>query len=390
MKKTLPGYYRPTEVEFKKLWENCVFVFDANVLLNLYRYSPKTSTDMINILKNISDRIWIPHQTALEFHKSRLNVIAKQVSSYGDIQAEIKTMQNKIRDTLHTNKHPFIQNSDKLLGNAEKIFNKIGTELEKRKNEYLNSLNINGNHDTILQETTSAFEGKTGKEYSNDQLSKIYKKGKKRYAQKIPPGYKDASKGGGIRKYGDLIIWYQTIDKAKEIKKPIILVTDDKKDDWWWEQEGKTVGPRPELIQEMLSKASVQLYMYSMDNFIDKAQKYLEEKVKKETIHEARELRKRNEEHSKMLADLARLSTQTSPVLAGLAGLSDLSKNIALQTSPVLAGLSDIVGNLKYLKPDQIKILSSGLADTLKNLEQNDNMEDTNDNESIEENDSEE
>ena len=31
-------YYRPTESEFKKLWKDCVFAFDANTLLNVYRY----------------------------------------------------------------------------------------------------------------------------------------------------------------------------------------------------------------------------------------------------------------------------------------------------------------------------------------------------------------
>ena len=42
MRKTFPGYYRPTEAEFRRLWDKCIFVLDANVLLNLYRYSEET------------------------------------------------------------------------------------------------------------------------------------------------------------------------------------------------------------------------------------------------------------------------------------------------------------------------------------------------------------
>ena len=42
MKDSFPGYYRPTENEFAEMWESCLFVLDANVLLNLYRYSVDT------------------------------------------------------------------------------------------------------------------------------------------------------------------------------------------------------------------------------------------------------------------------------------------------------------------------------------------------------------
>lgn len=38
MKSKFRGYYKPTDEEFDTLWKNAVFVFDTNVLLNLYRY----------------------------------------------------------------------------------------------------------------------------------------------------------------------------------------------------------------------------------------------------------------------------------------------------------------------------------------------------------------
>jgi len=33
MKKLVPGYYQPTDEEFKRLWNECMFVFDASMLL---------------------------------------------------------------------------------------------------------------------------------------------------------------------------------------------------------------------------------------------------------------------------------------------------------------------------------------------------------------------
>jgi hypothetical protein len=56
MRKTFSGYYRPTEDEFAEMWRNCLFVLDANVLLNLYRYSRKTSDEFLGILDGVSDR----------------------------------------------------------------------------------------------------------------------------------------------------------------------------------------------------------------------------------------------------------------------------------------------------------------------------------------------
>ena len=86
MKKIFPGYYRPTKKEFSNLWNSCLFVLDANVLLNLYRYSQETSDELIQILKQISDRLWIPHQAALEYQENRLQTIAKQLEVYDEIQ----------------------------------------------------------------------------------------------------------------------------------------------------------------------------------------------------------------------------------------------------------------------------------------------------------------
>ena len=82
MKNIFPGYYRPTIKEFSNLWNSCLFVLDANVLLNLYRYSQETSDELIQILKQVSGRLWVPHQAAFEYQKNRLQIIASQIEEY--------------------------------------------------------------------------------------------------------------------------------------------------------------------------------------------------------------------------------------------------------------------------------------------------------------------
>src|SRR3990167_6122081 len=115
MKKSFPGYYQPTDDEFNEIWENCVFVLDANVLLNLYRYSPETRDELINVLGEISDRLWLPHQAALEYHMNRLSVIQQQADTYDSLRNLITNYRNKIENELLSlagrGRHPFV-NSD--------------------------------------------------------------------------------------------------------------------------------------------------------------------------------------------------------------------------------------------------------------------------------------
>ena len=95
---------------------------------------------------------------------------------------------------------------------------------------------------------------------------------------------------GGIsykRKFGDLVVWKQVIEHAKTSAiKDFIFVTDDDKDDWWWaiESQGhKRLGPRPELVEEIMREAGVErFHMYSSEQFLEFADTYLKVKVSKD------------------------------------------------------------------------------------------------------------
>ena len=87
MRKTFSGYYRPSQAEFHELWgKKCVFILDASVLLNLYRYPEKAREDLARILEHIKSQLWVPHQAALEYQENRLKVIAEQKSRYRKVR----------------------------------------------------------------------------------------------------------------------------------------------------------------------------------------------------------------------------------------------------------------------------------------------------------------
>lgn len=303
MKSIFSHYYRPTDEELKKMWSECIFVLDTNVLLNLYRYSDETRKELIEILKSIKERIWIPYQAAYEYHENRLNVIFEQENAYKNVQLKLEGKLDDIKNELSPfSKHHSID-YDLLIKKIENIVKEINIELEKHMKNDPNWFE----NDNIRETISELFEGKVGKPFKDDKLKETIGEGAIRYKCKVPPGYmdkKDKDKKdddeNDIRQYGDLIIWFQTIEKAKETNKPIVFITDDKKEDWWYKTKGRTVGPRIELLKEMKDKANVNFYMYQADRFFEYARKLLNYKVSQEAIDEVKEFIKINE-----ISDLA-------------------------------------------------------------------------------------
>jgi hypothetical protein len=147
--------------------------------------------------------------------------------------------------------------------------------------------------DIILEKITSLYTGRTGLPFSEDELLTLGKAADARYAKSIPPGYLDAKNKQGDEKYGDYIIWSQILNYVQETNSCVVLITDDVKEDWWWRAHGKTVGPRPELVEEMLKNGSKAFYMYRTDQFMEQAVSVfnISRSVPQESIQEARQLR---------------------------------------------------------------------------------------------------
>lgn len=56
------------------------------------------------------------------------------------------------------------------------------------------------------------------------------------------------------------------------------------------------IGPRPELVSEILTKAGVSFYMYRSDQFMEYAREHLKQQVDQQAIDEVRSIRERDEE----------------------------------------------------------------------------------------------
>ena len=293
MKNTFPGYCKKSETEIKKIWENGIILFDTNVLLNLYRYSDSTRDTILDLISKFSKQIYLPHQAGLEYNRNRYEVIAEQEKAYKEFLDKITQIQ---KDLQSTNKPPFL--SVKIDENLNSVFEDVSAEVQDSIQKYCDYLK----DDPIYNKISELFENRITEPFTKEILEYIYKEGDERYKMKIPPGFEDEKTKDGTRKFGDLILWKQVIEKAKELKKDVILITDERKIDWWWKiKDGRNMGPRQELTEEIKNQAQVDFHMYSSERFLSYGQSFLKEQINQQALNEIQAMKKAEIDHIKLL-----------------------------------------------------------------------------------------
>ena len=314
MNNKFKSFYQLTDDELSKIWssEKTIFVFDTNVLLNLYQYSNETQENFFKTLVAIQDRVWIPFHVALEYQRRRLDVIRNEKSIPRDMLKKITEIEDIIEKKfsfsnfkLKTRNPLLFSKEQKLQRDIVSLVNNFKKEIEKvdKKQPCVRSI------DVIRNKLDKILETKIGEEPDQSWLDKLYIEGQERYDKNIPPGYEDESKAkdkdnasftfDGVlyeRKFGDLIIWKQAIDyvKDKESIKNVIFITDDSKEDWWEIIDSggeKKIGARQELKNEIYKEGDVDDFkMYRTNDFLSDARKYFNIEIDDKAIAEAKDL----------------------------------------------------------------------------------------------------
>lgn len=304
----------PENVDFKKIWSDGVFIFDSNVLLDLYRLPESATKDLIGVLNNkdFNKKVWIGFQGLLEFLNNRHAAISEQkskfhtvrkliIESIGQYDEVFDALTKELSGLKLKQRHSLID-PDKFLtpdkiNNGKLFLEQFLEELSKLEGK---QSDVN-DEDKIKGLVLDIFKGKIGEGFNKKELEDIYKDGEKRYENEIPPGYKDKAKKGTyrvedrefIRKYGDLILWKEILRKANLEKiSHIVLVTGDVKEDWWVEKSGKKLGPRKELLNEIYMHAPdlQTFYMYDTSSFLRHAKSELHVDISDSSINQTKDL----------------------------------------------------------------------------------------------------
>lgn len=269
MRNAIKEYIELSGQEKNDLWNTATFVFDTNVCLNLYRYSNKTKNLLIESFKWLKTRIWMPYQVASEFCKDRYSVIDEANKRFDTIDTEAEKLVDSWRKELR------LESNDTDIEELSEFLKQWIAK--KRDNNYLT---FSATDDEVFSSLLDLFDGKVGKPFSLEERQCIEQEGEKRYASKMPPGYKDSKKTDN--RFGDLLIWKEILRYATSKKVNIVFVTDDQKEDWWNTSSGKTIGPKIELRKEFYEETGKMFHMYTMSAFLS-----LFEKNKGKTIDKA-------------------------------------------------------------------------------------------------------
>lgn len=326
------GHYRPTTSELDSLWNQGLIVLDANVLLNVYRYSLPTRTALLDILERVQDRLWIPYQFAMEYHRRRLEVIAGQAKTCDETH---NSLQAILRGFRSPRSHAFV--GEDLLSSLEAIC----AALKESTRAFEDLLS----HDEYLTIISKFFKGRVGSQPESDALAKLRKEAEVRFKAKIPPGFADEKAKSGRDSsaiegdpYGDYVGWAQILEYATNSQKDVLLVTDDRKSDWWIERHrGRSIGPLPALIEEFRRVTGRLFYMYAPDRFLEMAAERLKVPVDATTLKEVRDQSSHNPEPEKEIVPLS--SSVHSPKLYESQAIDDLSNVKA--SAPVSDPLKD-------------------------------------------------
>ncbi|HIE6452108.1 TPA: PIN-like domain-containing protein [Serratia marcescens] len=357
-------------VDFKEVWKKGIFVFDSNVLLDLYRLPESAAKDLIGVLSDngFNDKVWIGFQVLLEFLSNRHEAISDQknkfttvkkllddsIEKYDEIFENLKNEMYKLKlkqrhslidpDKFLTQEH--IENGKQFL----ELFIDDLLNLENKQSDV-------NDEDKIKKSVLEMFNGKVGVGFTKKELEKIYTEGEERYKKNTPPGYKDVKKLGSyfvedrefVRKFGDLILWKEIIKMAAEKKAPyVVLITGDVKEDWWIEKRGKKLGPRKELLNEIYSEVPElkAFYMYDTSSFLKHAKSELSMKISDVSITQTKDLIERTRKN--------RFSSE-----GGVTLIHELINDVALSINGIKVGIGSSVKSLPPINIDCEHFFSS-------------------------------
>lgn len=287
MQKTFFYFFDKSENCYTQIWSEGIFVFDANILLNLYRYSEQTRIDFFSIMDELKERLWLPHQAAYEYSKNRREVIIEQGKHYADFRTTVSNKFNDLKVFLENKERDLKKNthfeSSEFISILEEYERQLHQKIDQIRDEKRGIFSLSV-EDPVLLKLEQIYETTIGVAFSEQEKEEHLKEAEKRLKDKIPPGFKDEKKD--TNKHGDFLIWVQIQIYAKQIQKPIIFVTDDEKSDWWLRTKGQTLGLHPELIEEFKNKTGQEILIYNSANFIKFAQRVFSAEVRVESIRE--------------------------------------------------------------------------------------------------------
>ncbi|MFI0908944.1 PIN domain-containing protein [Streptomyces abikoensis] len=283
------GYRTPSSDDYRHVLAKGMVVFDANVLLNLYRYTEETRDGLFTIMETLGERFWVPHQAVAEFWRNRESTLNTPKDSAKVAETELRkaerTATNAIQVWAKSSALPDERRSE-IIEHFTSVFEKICKVInEQAENDTIPHAR-DTNKDALLSRLSNVLAGRVGSPLSEEDHAIALKEAKRRAQAKEPPGYLDQEKNGDLGA-GDYIVWEQLLIEATRRQCDVLFVTNDLKEDWWRKVRDQQRGPRLELQSEFRSRTRQQLFMLQHTGLLVQASSPLNMQIIPESVEES-------------------------------------------------------------------------------------------------------
>ncbi len=305
MRNSFSGFYGISEDSIGTVFtsDNTIFIFDANILLTLYRCEEETRNRFFEIWGNIKEKCWFPHQVCLEYQRNRLKVVKDSRDALDKIPKKINNSISELKTQIFDGEYnQTISRYSNLRGELDAFFNQVFNIIndfsESHINVRKNNIDYLNNHDVIRDKIDELTEGRIGAAPQQQSIiDDLNKAGKVRYKYKTGPGFDDsASKKDsfysydGINydaEYGDYYVWSQILEYVKNnAGSNVVYVSNDAKSDFYYKIEGKVRGPNESLRTEMKKHGAAEFLLQNIDTFLHHANAHLGAGVEESVINE--------------------------------------------------------------------------------------------------------
>ncbi|AHH98671.1 PIN-like domain-containing protein [Kutzneria albida] len=301
----------PTSVEREQFFRHGLVVPDANVLLDLYRYTPLAREQVLALLRTVAGqgRLWVPYQVAAEFVRNRENVRLEQLRELSRVKRDI----HERFDTAGTAIAKAAERVAHLLGEYAQDHQagaRLATEITKEAakaqtstwesvlcahvTDLKNSLDVavgtSHDQDPVFAAVAEILGDQIGAQPAYEVLrARVRDTVEYRYPNRIPPGFSDRGKGTDLERAGDFLLWAELLEKARGLPCPrrVLLVSRDTKEDWYeLSPSGEPLRSLPALHEEMAAHSDATLLLQQPRAFLDGGQQFLNAEVSADTYEE--------------------------------------------------------------------------------------------------------
>lgn len=271
-----------------------LYALDANILLNLYKFTPDAAREVLRALRTMRDVLFIPHQALNEFWPLRDGVrsgphhreaAGKLRAAKADILRIVRTWQKRTGLDADGTRESRAQEISEHLAIASGALEMLESSIEAVREESADS------GEWLLDELDEIFAGRIGEKPSDSERSSSLREFEKRVAQGLPPGLRDVEirKGEVAKASGDYFIWTQCVGEAQRVSTSrgahvdLTLVTEDHKDDWVRSSEDDHLLAHRALVKEYHEATGGSFRIMSFEDLLDTASQYFGAQVSSES-----------------------------------------------------------------------------------------------------------